>query len=685
MRPGTTALALLLAALGTIAPCRAQAPASTTAPAETAQPWLGDRAGIQPLQRALLGGDARERERAIERLGALGTSRALELLVRALEPSGAAQTARERLLCVRVLAAHVAEPKVRESLVRVMSGISVSVERNEPLYALLRDTAAFALSASADPAALEALGKALRQPGRVAQAAAAAVVGHPPRDLGPLLAPLRTPTPELVWVLETLGDERGFEALRQIVRRGAPELRARAALALTRLGNFETVELARHWAKAKPQPALLVAAAEILTLAREREAIQLVNDLLEDPATRTAALELVVEKGDAKLTRRLFAVLESAEPHEISLVLERLVRSGDDAALERLAAGSLSGGNADAAAYALALAPRERATELLGHVLEAGDPPRRIVRAALLRRAALGDDYAVRGVDEALEKLLRSRDRASRAVGAFGRALSSAANARLLLRSRDALIAEAAARAAPFVGAAREAAELLVAAPPGPLRSQLALALIDDEARAAVPTRVLLDLIAEAGPAAPIALFALGARDGEVARPTLAAQLASPDPERRAHAALGLGDSHEASALGLLESAYRFEIDPNVRHAIVIALARRPEAVRRRTLELAARLDPNERARNAAALARSGVRPDAFVRGVGTVWLTLRGAQGSERLAVKLQVPGGLALPVLADPDGVVALAGLPPGSIALRLARGGGEGNATARDPERR
>lgn len=655
-----------------------EAAGAATAQPELARPWLGDRYGVTPLERALVGGDSRERERALTRLGTLSGARAVELLLKALEPSGAAQSARERLLCVRALAAHVVEAKVREALVRVMTGISVNAELREPLYGVLRDSAALALASSGHQAAFDALGKALRQPGRVAQAAASALSAHPPRDLAQVLTPLRTPTPELVWVLEALGDERAFEALRDIVRRGGTELGASAALALTRLGNFETVELARHWSRSREQnTSLLVAAAEILALAGEPDGARLTARLLQNPDTRHEGLKLAAARPEPDLTRPLIAALQDASPSESSWIITALGRSRDPRAAQKLGELARGGDRADFAAYALALSSAERASHVLGALLLDSRHRRRAARAAILRRAALGAANAPEGLDDALEVMLTSASPADRAVAAFGLALQDTQRAHSLLGSRDALLVQAAARAAPFAGAARAAGSRVGTLPPGPTRSQLALSLVDPGARALVPTRVLLELIAEAGPAAPLSAFALGERDSETTRAHLLEYLASPDPQLRGHVAQGLGGSTEPSAIGLLETAYRFEVDPDVRHAIALGLARRPEAVRRRTLELAARLDPNARVRHTARLALEGIRPSPFSPGVGTVWLVLEGPQGPGAKAVQLAVPGGMALPLLADPDGVGALVGLPAGPVGLRLARDTAEGKA--------
>lgn len=644
----------LVAALSHGSWSAAQLVAPTTAPPEPALPWLGERIGVTPLERALVGTDPDARERAIQRLGEQGSPRALDLLVRALEPSGAAQSARERLLGVRALSGHAREPKVRQALLRVMTGISVSAERAEPLNALLRDSAALALAAANDPSAHEALATALRQPGRVALAAAAALAAHPPRDLALLLSSLRSATPELVWLLEELADERAFEPLREIVRRGAPELSARAALALTRLGNFETVELARTWTSARKKPALRLAAAEILLLSREPAGSELLAELLEDEATRADAQALAARAGSTNDDERL----------------STLARSGVRT-------------DADAAAYALSLSPQPDASLELARLLSSEGSARRAVRALALRRAALGARMPDH-LEGVMQRLYRSSNAQDRSVAAFALALSGKQRARTLLHSRDPVLVQAAARAALAVGITREAAALLARSPAGPTRSQLAIALVDVDARARVPQRLLLELVAEAGPASPIALFALGAHDSVTTRQTLVEHLASPDPELRAHAALGLHASLDSSVIALLEDAYSFEVDPAVRRAIVLAAALRPERVRRRLLELAARLDSSEAVRNLAALALSGVRPSVFSPGVGTCWLRLEGPAQPGLKAAKLRLPGGLTVPALADVDGVVALAGLPVGPVGVRLARDLTGRNAQAPESER-
>src|SRR5690606_24657298 len=153
------------------------------------------------------------------------------------------------------------------ALVRVMNDPGDSTDGDRRLDDWVRQSAALALAASGDAPALDALGAALRQPGPIADAAKLAVTAHPPRDLDPLLRARGTPTVALVRTLAALADQRAFYPLRELVMQGSPQVRAEAALALTELGNLETVELARHWLQTEEAPFARIAATRILALA----------------------------------------------------------------------------------------------------------------------------------------------------------------------------------------------------------------------------------------------------------------------------------------------------------------------------------------------------------------------------------------------------------------------------------
>jgi hypothetical protein len=137
--------------------------------------------------------------------------------------------------------------------------------------------------------------------------------------------------------------------------------------------------------------------------------------------------------------------------------------------------------------------------------------------------------------------------------------------------------------------------------------------------------------------------------------------------------------------LGLIENAYRFEPDQGVRHAAVVALSRRPESVRLRGLRLAAALDAAPSVRAAARLALAGHALSDTALGPETVWLELAPNPGLEPGAVpaaQVRLGSGLALPVVADPDGVVALAGVDPAPLSLRLALLGDRVNLAKASP---
>jgi hypothetical protein len=187
-----------------------------------------------------------------------------------------------------------------------------------------------------------------------------------------------------------------------------------------------------------------------------------------------------------------------------------------------------------------------------------------------------------------------------------------------------------------------------------------------------VPTPLLLELVHDASPGSLLAACALSARKDADLLPLVRELLGSGDPWLRAHALLGLARARDPDALGLIENAYRFEPDEGVRHAAVVALSRRSEVVKARTLRLAAELDAAQSVRAAARLALSGQALLQTALGPDTAWLELTqnpGLAPGAAPAAQLRMGFGLALPVVADPDGVVALAGVDPAPLSVRLA----------------
>ena len=642
---------------------------------------LKARLGLAAAQSLLGSDDPAEVERGLERLGSVGTPPALEALTKALEPGGRATTARARLVGARALAPHAARPEVRRKLVRMMAGAGAKSgeARVTPLDRIARRTAALALAANGSDEALAALGKALRHEGPTAAAAASALLAHPPRRIDEVLRARGAPTLTLVSTLEHLGDQRAFHALRAFVKRGSPDVQAAAAVALTRLGDLETVELARHWRKRSKEAATKVAAATILSLAHAADAPDAVADLLDDDETRDAGLTLALSAPHPKLSKPLVALLDKASVDR-SRVWTALGRSGSTSAIARLEKALTVADERRPAAYALALSSADEAGDALERALSKPATRALAARAAVIRRVSLGRD--VDGLTEALETLSRSSSPTDRAVGAWGTAaLDPDAGARLLA-SKDAHVVRAAAAAAPLAGAAlmQRAARRFLEEKDELTRVALAVCLAASSAADRVPTSELLLLAERGGAAAPLAARALASRDAEDLRPRIEALLASGDEWVRSHTALGLAQSKDASATGLLARAYRFETSATVRRAIVVALSRRRGVARKSVLRLAARLDESDRVRRAARTALSGRRLPMLERGRGPLWIEVAESGAPKRTiarAATVQTASGVALPIVSGPDGLIVTAGLPAGSVDVRLAVSGRRGKA--------
>ena len=654
-------------------PATHEAPALQSPTAEEGSSFA-KRLGIKSAEKLLRADTSSDRERGLERLGSVRTTRALELLTRALEAGGGVQSARERLIAVRALAPSAREPEVRLTLLRVMSGSSGqgAGEAADPLEKQVRETAALALARSGTPQAVEALGKALRQEGALAEAAALAIEAHPPSDVAPLLAARGAPTPVLARVLGATGDQRAFHALRDYVKRGAVPLRVEAALALTRLGALETVALGRHWSEREADPALRLAGARILFATQDSAAPAALARLLDDPELGDAALDLALSAPNRSLIPVLSARLPRARAEQVPRLLQIVARAGG-AEAARLLSGELKNPErAELASHALASCAGSEARDALEAALGVPATRRLAARAAVLRRLSLGDSAG--GLKDSLEVLMASAAPADRAAGAWGLAAIDERRGAELIESADRVVVRGAARAAlPGTRIALAAAQRLRRETDPATRTALSIALADPAAARLVETSMLSRLIEQGSPEGPLAAMVLAVRDESDHRPELSALLEGGDAVLRAHVALGLGSSPEPSAIGLLETAYRFEPEAPVRHAIVTALSRRGERTRLRTLALAAALDSDRATREAALLAFRGARLGTSFGSGGTLWLVLAGASsaaGVRSWSALISLPGGLALPMVADPDGFITAGRLPRGAINVRIAR---------------
>ena len=656
------AAALLVAVCAWPEPGQAQLPKPARA---EKTPSLLTQLGAPAAERLLSGDDSRERLRGLLRLSALGTPRAVELLARALDPGGAARGAEEHLAAVRALAPHAKQPLARDALVRALSSPPVEADSG-PLSEWVQSAAALALAQTQDPVALGALGRALRKPGHAAELTKDALLANPPRDLGPILHVPGAPTKELCEALGELGDLRAESFLRDVVRRGAPEARAAAALALLRFGSSEVVPLAQHWLRSERQPVLVAAATEILARRGSPDAAAALKELADSEATRPLALGLFLET-DGSVPAPA-ALGPSMAGERAPALLELFARSADGMA--RIEQALHSPESAGLAMYALSRAPGARARARLEHALS--EPRLRgfALRCLALRHARLGDDSAA--LRKALLAPLGATEPSERAAAAFARALLEPGTLAASLTSSDPVVVRAVARLAFSGGAARVAVQRLLRETDPVQRAALSIGLADAAAAELVPTPLLLELTHEAGPGSLLAAAALAARKDADLSPLLRELLTSGDPWLRAHTLLGLSRARDPDALGLIENAYRFEPDPAVRHAAIVALSRRPESVKSRTLQLAAELDASRSVREAARLALAGQVLGDGVLGPETFWLELPKNPGSDAAATPaalVRAKSGLALPVVADPDGVVVLAGVDPAALDVRLA----------------
>lgn len=667
--------------------------------------WLDGRLGIGAAARLLASESSPDRVRGVERLAGLGQTAAVDRLLAALEPGTVlSRDERARLVAVRVLAPFAGREPVRQFLAKTLGAEGSTT----PFASLVRDTAALALAAAGDARSVELLATAVLQGGVAGESARRALVAHPPARLAPLVSGREGVPPAMSALLADLGDLRALEPLRATLSRpktpalpgvdehenqaavaaapADPTQAIAAAVALARLGDEEQVPVARGWV-ASGEVALKLAGARVLATSGAADAGRAIAALLAVPAAREEALRLALECPAADEVAPLVAIAKEADGASRTQAIAALGRIGTAPAVAALAAMLADPARGWDAAFALALAPSAEARAALGKALGVPATKRLSARASTVR--ALVRDDAPSGLADALDALLRSRDPADRGAAAFGLAATGAVSVRTLVASDDPAIVRAAARAALVAGpdAVAACAERLAREKDETTRVALAMALAASPYAAdALPTGTLAELADGGGAVAPVAARALGLRDGEAIAPRLARLLASGDPVVRAHAARGLALSPSPDAVSRLVAAYTFETDAAVRRAVVRALSRRTEPQRRRTLELAASLDPDAETRESARLALAGQTIDDGVFaphgrspaprvhvGPYVAFIALASndparASAAAR-AARLVRSDGLALPVVADPDGALLVAGLPPGEATLSLS----------------
>lgn len=656
--------------------------------------------GAEAASRLVKSADPDERLRGIERAAAVGSAEAVALLVQAAEPSSPVRTDGRALLALaRALAPFAEQERVRNALLAITNTGNVgfagrmpqgrgegglSLEDGDPVARadLARHVAAFALGQSRTDRALELLYGAARGGGSGQTAALHALAVFPPRDPGFFgTANAQLPV-SVVKLLGELGDLRALERLHAAARSPDPTTRATAILAIAQLGDERGIALART-AIVERDVRMRAASGEALVLLGAPERVRAVTALVSDEATTLIGLRLAERVFHPEVVKLLVPRAQVQPDPEIRLAaIQALGRSPDPAAAIGLTSKPIIDDPKVAypAAFALARSPAPNAGVLVAKLATSTAPAVRSigVRAYVVRVMLRGERDG--SADEVIARLAASRIEAERSLGVFARIALGDAAPEDTLGDPVASIRRASVMGA--IARPTKAAEQAMLARMGTetdavTRQVLAAGLFGEGGGGSIPSNRLLDRAEGGGPDAPLAALALARRADEPSSTKIAQLLASKDLLVRAHVALGLGRATLPDATGRLARAYAFETDVNVRRAIVTALAARSAdknaPSRQRTLEDAAKLDPDALVRS---LATSGLTGSAAPVGAPVrsevAWLRLvrdDGAPPGQAFAAALVRPDGIAVPIAFDAEGYAIVGGLPPGESRLVLA----------------
>jgi cellulose synthase operon protein C len=660
------------------------------APSASTKTSFKGRFGAELALRLLKSTDPEERLRGVQRACATGTPEAIASLSQAGEGSSSLRSDGRALLELsRCLADHVDKDKARQALLsivnmsipggaaRLPSSRRTAGDADEPARIdLARRTAAFALASSGNDRALEALYGAARAGGSGQEAALHALTAHAPREPG-FYGTGGTLPPAVARALGRVGDLRALDLLHGAARATDPSLRGAALISLAELGDARAIPLAKAALDTK-DARLKVAAAEALVLLGAPGREKIILTLLEDPAAAADAVRLAERVRSDALTKAL-AARAMGDPDADARVaaIHALGRSSDPSAAEALAAPKLLDDRAAGteAWMALARSPAANATELIR--ARSASHPKNSIRAYVVRALVRG--ARDRAMDDVARAASSSRDKAVRAVGVFARVALADMPLADALADADPWVRRAAVMgvyARPTEAALRTLGVHLRTEKDADTRAVLAAALLDRDAADDVPTSVLVDRAGAGNPDGPLSALALSRRaKSRVDGDRVGTLLGSADPLIRAHSARGLMSSELPDASGRLSDVYTFEVDLDVRRAAIAALAAREQDAsapsRKATLELAARLDPDDETRGAARRALAKIRAGSSDR-AEVAWLRASTSSGAAPATVylgSLVRSDGLAVPIAFDPDGVALVPGVPPGEARLVLA----------------
>lgn len=660
---------------------------------------LRSRVGIDYAARLLRSTDPDERLRGIQRAASVGTPEAVALLAQLAEGSSTTGTMRgdPRALIdlARALSRFTDHERARAGLLAIVTGGTTASSRRAPQSRagdlgaetegdpilrteLAREVAAMGLARSSADRALEQLYAVARGGGIGQLAAANAILRSPPRDPG-FFGSSAALSPATVRLLGQLGDLRAIDLLHTATRSSDVATRAGAIRALAELGDQRAVTIARA-ALVEPDTRLRSAAAESLVMLGAPERFKAVTALIEDEATTAMGARVAERVYSADITKLLAARATVHPDREIrAACIRALGRSSDPAAATALAAPALLADPSFGydAALALARSPAPNAASLVAG-LASGKDRALGVRAYVVRALLRGDRS--HDADNAVFGLARSKEPRERALGAFARVALGDVGVETFLEDADPRVRRAAAMGSAARPSPKTDRVLLgrLAKEADPFTQQvLAAGLRSGDADGLVKTLSLVDRAQSGGADAPLAAYALARRADESLETKVTALLADRDPVVRAHTARGLGAAPLEKASSLLAATYAYETDPNVRRAVVAALASRTtdksSPSRQRTLETAAMLDPDGPTRLAAGRALAGVAsPFGAASSADVAWLRLQsdngGAPGSAFVG-SLVDADGIAVPIAFDDDGFAILPGLPPGEARLVLA----------------
>jgi len=535
-----------------------------------------------------------------------------------------------------------------------------------------------ALGSLATPRALRALVGGLDVP-ELADASRAGLLRAGPPALPWIRRALReAPTLGVISVAGQLGDSSVVPALVRVAESEAAPLRIAAARALGALGDGRAAPVLRTLL-GMPDPTLVEAAVRALgDLGSPSDAPLLVALLAESqPSQERVILETLLRIAPAAGRDAIVARITSddpsavrrateaalAHPHpELAAVFHGLFqhdvrRPQAASALAELADGAglpalrveverrdeLTDGAREDLSRALAVALRrwghrlgaslanQSRADLRAVLADGVETPRGLVLRALAR-----DPSALEG----LRAGLAAEDVATRAWAAQGLALIEGADADDLLAERLAVETEPEVLRV-LLGAAR--ARRLT---------------LDDE---------VSDSLFERSELGPERLLALRGPQPEARRASLRRALRQSDSPARVAAALALATTRDRAAWRPLMACLDADDDPAVRRACADALAALEVPDAREALRRRARIEGDERVRDALEAAAAG-RRRPLPRGQGVLRFAVRAAGAPGGVPVRVTLPGGAIWTLRTLPTGEVFVAGQPAGAADVRV-----------------